>query len=62
MCGPVSSLKNRSGKYVVLIPGNIKKIDIAKKIANVFNVNIESVDRILPSGGVTVVETIGVKL
>ena len=62
MCGPVSSLKNRSEKYVVLVPGSIKKIDIAKKIANVFNVNIESVDRILPSGGVTVVETIGVKL
>jgi predicted ribosome quality control (RQC) complex YloA/Tae2 family protein len=62
MCGPVSSLKNQSEKYVILEPGNIKKSDIAKKIAKVFDVNIESVDRVLPPGGVSVIETIGVKL
>jgi predicted ribosome quality control (RQC) complex YloA/Tae2 family protein len=62
MCGPVSSLKNHSKKYVVLEPGNIKKSDIAKKIANVFDVNIENVDRVLPPGGVSVVEAVGVKL
>ena len=62
MGGPVSAVKSRSNRYVVLTPGNIKKVDIARKLGKVFDMGVDSVDRVLPPGGVTVVETVGVEL
>ena len=60
MTGPISSVKKRTDKYVVLEPGAIKKSEISKKLAKAFNVNVDKIDRILPSGGVTVIESVGV--
>jgi predicted ribosome quality control (RQC) complex YloA/Tae2 family protein len=60
MAGPISSVKKRTDKYVVLEPGAIKKSEISKKLAKAFNVNVDKIDRILPSGGVTVIESFGV--
>ena len=62
MGGPVSAVKKHSEKYVVLVPGNIKKLDAAKKIGKAFDINVTNIDRFLPPGGVSIVESVGVKL
>ena len=62
MGGPVSTVKKHSDKYIVLVPGNIKKVDAAKKIGKVFDINSSIVDRVLPPGGVSIKESEGVKL
>ena len=40
----------------------IKKNDIVRKISKAFDVNIDSVNRVLPAGGVTVIETVRIDL
>jgi predicted ribosome quality control (RQC) complex YloA/Tae2 family protein len=62
MVGPVYSVKKRTNRYIILQPGGIKKSDIAKKIAKAFDVNVDSVERVLPAGGISVVESVGVNL
>ena len=62
MCGPISTVKKHAEKYVIINPGGIKKNIIAHKIARAFNTDVDSVDRVLPPGGCTITETIGVKL
>jgi predicted ribosome quality control (RQC) complex YloA/Tae2 family protein len=62
MGGPVDAIKKRSSKYVILVPGGTKKSDTARSIAKSFDVNVDNVDRVIPPGGVTVVETVGVEL
>ena len=62
MAGPIDAVKKRTNRYIVLEPGGIKKNDIARRIAKAFDVNIDIVNRVLPSGGVTVVETVGVDI
>lgn len=62
MGGPISAIKKHSKKYVVLVPGSIKKIDAAKKIGKAFDINVSNVDRVLPPGGVTIKESEGIKL
>ncbi|MCK5635970.1 MAG: NFACT family protein [Thermoplasmatales archaeon] len=62
MAGPVEAIQKRAKRYVVMQPGGIKKNEIAKKIAKAFDVNVDSVDRVLPAGGVTVIESEGVEL
>ena len=62
MCGPVSAVKNRTEKYIVLTPGGTKKNDIARKVAKVFDVGVDVVDRVLPPGGMTIVSSVGVEL
>lgn len=62
MAGPITSVKKRASKYIILEPGGIKKSEISRKIAKAFDVNVDSVDRVLPAGGVTVIETAGVNL
>lgn len=62
MAGPIVSVKKMTKRYIILEPGSIKKTDIARKIAKAFDVNIDIINRVLPSGGVTVIETVGVDL
>ena len=62
MCGPIEAIKSASDKYVIIQPGDIKKIDIANKLANAFGVPVDKVDRVLPPGGAVVVETVGIEL
>jgi predicted ribosome quality control (RQC) complex YloA/Tae2 family protein len=59
MCGPVDAVKNLTGKYVVISPGDVKKSDLAHRLVKVFDVSVDSIDKVLPSGGVTIVETVG---
>jgi predicted ribosome quality control (RQC) complex YloA/Tae2 family protein len=62
MCGPVDAVKKISDRYVVIQPGDIKKIDLAHKLAKVFDVSVDVVDKVLPPGDVTITGTVGLKL
>ncbi len=62
MCGPIDSVKSLTDKYVIIQPGDIKKIDIAHKLAKAFDEPVDKVDRVIPSGGATIVESIGLDL
>ena len=62
MCGPVSAIKKHSKRYVIFVPGSIKKNDFAKKLSKAFDVGSDSIDRILPPGGISIIETVGVEL
>jgi len=62
MGGPLDAIRRRSSKYVVLTPGDMKKSVIAGKLANVFDVPVDHIMRVLPPGNVTVIETVGLKL
>lgn len=59
MCGPVDAVKKLIDKYVVITPGDVKKSDLARKLVKVFDVSVDSIDRVLPPGGATIVETVG---
>ncbi len=62
MCGPVNAIKKHSERYVIFVPGSIKKNDFAKKLSKAFDVGSDSIDRILPPGGISIIETVGVEL
>jgi len=62
MCGPVDALKNSTNKFFIIQPGDIKKINLAHKLAKAFDVPVDKVDRVLPPGGVTIVESVGIEL
>jgi len=62
MCGPIDSIKSQTDKYVIIQPGDVKKIDISHKLAKAFDVSADRVDRVLPAGGATIVETVGLNL
>jgi len=62
MCGPVDDVKNMTDKYVIIKPGDVKKNDLAHKLAKVFDAPVDSIDRVLPPGGATVVETVGIEM
>ncbi|MEF8879358.1 MAG: ribosome rescue protein RqcH [Candidatus Thermoplasmatota archaeon] len=62
MGGPVAALKKHSDRYVVLEPGNVKKSDVANKIADVFDEDVEDISRVMPPGGCVIVDSEGVKL
>jgi len=60
--GPVSSVENNTNKYVILQPGNTKKNEIAHKLAKIFDVDVNKIDRVLPPGGSTIIKSIGIDL
>jgi len=62
MGGPVDAVKKRAGKYVILTPGSMKKNAIANKLAKVFGMHVDQVNKVLPPGGVNIVETVNLEL
>ncbi len=62
MCGPIDAVKLLTDRYVIIEPGDIKKIDIAHKLAKAFSVYVEKVDRVLPPGGSIIVKAVGLEL
>jgi len=62
MGGPVDAVKKKTSEYIVLVPGDMKKSVMSHKLSKAFNVPTDQIDRALPPGGVTVVETVGVTL
>jgi predicted ribosome quality control (RQC) complex YloA/Tae2 family protein len=62
MAGPVDSVKKRASRYITLEPGGTKKIEVAKKISKAFNIHIDQIERLLPPGGVTILNAVGVNI
>lgn len=59
MGGPISAVKNKADRYVIIKPGNIKKSDIANKISKMFDVSVDIINQVLPPGMSTIVKTVG---
>lgn len=61
MAGPTSAIQKQCKKYITLTPGPTKKADISKEISQIFNVPTETIDRALPPGGCSIVNTKNIK-
>jgi predicted ribosome quality control (RQC) complex YloA/Tae2 family protein len=59
MGGPVTAVTTRASRYALLAPGVTKKSVIAKRLAKVFKVSTDAVEKVLPPGDVTMVRTVG---
>ncbi len=62
MCGPISAVKTLCKNYIVFEPGSVKKTDMTKKIAKVFDVRTDIIDQVLPPGGMQIIESVGVSI
>ena len=60
MCGPVPSVKALCERYVIIIPGSIKKSTLAKKLAGVFSATADEIMKILPPGNADIKEARGI--
>ncbi len=61
MAGPLSAISAHSRSYVVLAPGNIKKNAMAKELSDLFNIVVDDILSILPSGEFALVKKVGIK-
>lgn len=62
MCGPTSSVAQRSSRYVVLRPGRTDRSKASAQLARAFEVPEEEVSRILPPGNVEIAEAVGMEI
>lgn len=62
MCGPLNAVKSKTGKYIILQPGNSKKTDISKRISSIFQISVDEVMKILPPGNMDIIEGVGIEL
>lgn len=56
MCGPVESVRKNCKEYFVLIQGSDKPSDIAKKLKKRYEIDLDEIIRILPSGNIKIVQ------
>ncbi len=61
MAGPVSTIKTHAKSYVVLVPGDKKKNAVANELSQVFNVVVDEILSLLPSGEFAIVKKVGFK-
>lgn len=59
MAGPIQAVKMLAGKYIILAPGDIKKSDIANKLSDIFNVVVDEILSLLPSGEFAILQQVG---
>lgn len=57
MCGPVSAVKKNCGKHIVIVPGDTKSSDIARKFRKMLGGEIDDIVRTLPSGGCRLIQS-----
>ena len=50
MGGPIEAVKKHATIYVIIKPGITKKNEIARKLTNVFGINIDDIEKALPPG------------
>ena len=62
MCGAVNSVMSRASEYIVIEPGDIDKNVFAKKIAKIFGIPVEEALKLLPPGGIRIMEKKGLKI
>jgi len=61
MCGPPSAVEAHSHRYVVIAPGDVKKSDFAKYLRGIFNEDVDTLQRILPPGGIRIIKKVGME-
>ena len=62
MGGPMDSFRGKSNKYLTFKPGFTERKVVARKIAKVFEEDLPTVERLLPSGGFELVSSHGVEV
>ena len=62
MAGPINSVKRLSEKYAIIVPGQNEKIHIARVLSKAFEVSVDEIDKVLPSGGINIIKTVGFEL
>ncbi len=58
MCGPLDAVKLKTNDYIVIVPGNVEKSEIAEIISKKFNYDKDEVMRILPPGNAQIRENV----
>ena len=56
MGGAPSAVKKHSEKWIIMIPGEKDKNEVAKKIASLFNCSVEEIMHVMPPGNVEIEE------
>jgi predicted ribosome quality control (RQC) complex YloA/Tae2 family protein len=56
MCAPSKAIESRAARSVKIVPGRERKSDVARKLAELFQVHVDEVLGILPSGGSEILE------
>lgn len=59
MGGPVAAVAARSERYVIVEPGDLPTNQLANELSQLFEVNVEEVQAVMPPAGVRVVERHG---
>lgn len=54
ICAPVRTFKRMNTKHIVIVPGDVKKSEAAKKISSKFDVSVDYAMKILPPGGIEI--------
>ncbi len=49
--GPVEAIKKNVEKFVIVVPGKLKKSDMAKRIKHKIGGDLDEIIKFLPSGG-----------
>ena len=62
MCGPISAVRAKCTRLVILRPGRIEKNRFAKVLADRFGVPIEEIQSILPPGDLDILESSGIDI
>lgn len=62
MSGPVAALAARSQRYVVMEPGDTPTNQVANRIAQALEVNVEEVQTVMPPASVRIVEQHGLEI
>ena len=60
MCGPVSALEVHSGAYVIIVPGEVEKNNLAKRLGKIFQESQDLFLSLLPSGGGRIIGSHGI--
>ncbi len=62
MCGPEGAVRSRCAGFVMIVPGEKDKNDLARRLSDHFKVPIEEIQSILPPGDVELVEQTGISI
>ncbi len=58
MCGPLDAVKAKTQDYIIIVPGNVEKSQIAEIVSKKFNCDKDEVMRILPPGNAEIKENV----
>jgi len=58
MCGPLDAVKAKTNDYIIIVPGNVEKSQIAEIVSKKFNYDKDEVMRILPPGNAEIRENV----